>query len=186
MMRSSFLSALLLAAGLCCGGCAEVLTRAEPFREVSCVQRAGISLKDAVAAAEKLGGRAIDSHLHQSHELGCVANRPAIYEVTLLSGRKLSFVSVNTRSGAIESRRDTVTIWERARQLLGTIFESDPEEKAQIALAINLSLGEAITIAESDGGKALKAHVDRRGMKRGYTVKLVERSKLRIAWVEDG
>jgi hypothetical protein len=165
-------------------GCAEALTRVEPFREVTCSQFAIVSLKDAVETAEKRGGTAVDSHFHQSEELGCLVGQPAYYEVTLLSEGKLSFVSVHARSNEIVSYRSQRTIRERIGQFFGTILEHDPETKASLFRSVSVSLPDAIAIAERSGGKAIKAHVARKGAKVGYTVKLVEHSKLRVAWVD--
>ncbi len=167
-------------------GCAEMLSRVEPFREVTCSQFAKISLKDAVETAEQRGGTAVESHFHQREELGCLVGQPAYYEVTLISEGRLSFTSVNARSNEIESYRSQRTIFERIDQFFGTIVEDDPATKASLSRSVSVSLRDAIAIAEKSGGKAMKANIAKKGTKVGYTVKLVEHSKLRVAWVDGG
>jgi hypothetical protein len=165
-------------------GCAETLPQLEPFREVTCLQFAKVSLKDAVETAEARGGTAVDAHFHQSEELGCVVGQPAYYEVTLLSEGKLSFASVNARSNEIEAYRSERTIRERIGQFFGTSFELDAEATASLSRSVSVSLPDAIAIAERDGGKAMKAQIATKNARVGYTVKLVNRSKLRVAWVD--
>jgi len=167
------------------GGCAETLPRVEPFREVTCSQLAKISLKDAVATAEQRGGTAVESHFHQREELGCLVGQPAYYEVTLISEGMVSFASVNARSNAIESYRRKA-IFERIDRFFGTLVEDDPQTKASLSRSVSVSLRDAIAIAEMSGGKAMKANIAKKGTKAGYTVKLVEHGKLRVAWVDGG
>jgi hypothetical protein len=43
---------------------------------------------------------------------------------------------------------------------------------------------QAIGIAERQGGKAMVAWVEAKDGKSGYTVKLVERGRVRVTWVD--
>jgi hypothetical protein len=115
--------------------------------------------------------------------MACLVGQPAYYEVTLISEGRLSFASVNARSNEIESYRSHRTIFERIDQFFGTIVEGDPETKASLSRSVSVSLRDAIAIAEKSGGKAMKANI-KKGTKVGYTVKFVEHSKLRVAWVD--
>ena len=68
------------------------------------MQRAQVSLRDAVQTAEKQGGRAVDAHFRQDEELGCLTDKPSYYEVTLLSRGALRTVDVDARSNQAQLR----------------------------------------------------------------------------------
>src|ERR1700704_3995055 len=103
--RAVGLRIFVLAAIPLLGGCATSLADAEPSKDVFCVQRAPVSLRDAVETAEKRGGgRAVDAHFRQDEEFGCLTNKPSYYEVTLLWRGALETVDVDARSNRAESR----------------------------------------------------------------------------------
>jgi hypothetical protein len=96
MTRFSFLYGLVAVAPVIISGCALNPTEIEPYREVSCFQAARVSLNDAVEAAQRSGGTAIEGDYIQDREMGCIVGDPGYYEVTLLSGRKLTVVNVDS------------------------------------------------------------------------------------------
>src|SRR6266852_6106359 len=110
------------------GGCATALSEAEPLKDVFCVQRAPVSLKDAVETAEKQsGGRAVDAHFRQDEELGCLTNKPSYYEVTLLSRGALRTVDVDARSNQAQLRpREDPSLLKRLSKFLDTLVQPAP------------------------------------------------------------
>src|SRR5258708_23852672 len=121
------------------GGCATALSEAEPSKDVFCVQRAPVSLKDALETAEKQGGRAVDAHFRQDEELGCLSNKPSHYEVTLLSGGALKTVDVDARSNQAQSRpREDESILRRVSKFLDRFAErtaTDPSVASRALLS---------------------------------------------------
>src|SRR5258708_18920668 len=108
------------------GGCATALSEAEPSKDVFCVQRAPVSLKDALETAEKQGGRAVDAHFRQDEELGCLTNKPSYYEVTLLSRGALKTVDVDAGSNVAQTRaREDGSILKRISKFLDRLVERD-------------------------------------------------------------
>src|SRR5258708_32056471 len=109
------------------GGCATALADAEPSKDVFCVKRAPVSLKDAVETAEKQGGRAVDAHFRQDEELGCLTNKPSHYEVTLLSGGALRTVDVDAHSNQTQNRaREDESLLKRISKLLHRLVYPSP------------------------------------------------------------
>ena len=180
MTCSRTLPGVLALALLAVYGCAVSPIEIEPYREVSCFEGAGISLKTAVEAAEKSGGKAIDADYIQDKEMGCVVGQPGYYEVTLLSQGKLNLVSVEARSGRVEPRVAAAT----SGDLVETLFESPTAAKARVVPKVTITLSEAIAIAEKGGGKAMEASIDMNGDRPGYAIKLVDKGKLHMAWVD--
>ena len=177
---ASFLFALPL------GGCATAISDAEPIKAVQCVQRAPVSLKQAVETAEQQGGRAVDAHFRQDEELGCLTNKPSYYEVTLLSGGKLRTVNVDARTNAVEARApDETSVWKRISKTLDRLFER-PATAPGAAPVVPVTLPEAVARVEAPGTKIVAAQLDQKGDRLGYTVKLVEQGKLKFAWVDAG
>jgi hypothetical protein len=167
-------------------GCAASLSQAEPLKDVFCVQRAGVSLKDAVETAEKQGGMAIDAHFRQDEELGCLTNKPSYYEVTLLSRGGLRTVDVDAHSNQAKNRpAGDQSILKRISQFLDRLVESAPPD-ASAAPRVRLSLPAAIDRAEEPNAKAVAAELVQKGGMIGYTVKLVENGRLKLAWVAAG
>ena len=177
---------LVVAAVPLLGGCAVALSEAEPAKDVFCVQRAQVSLKDAVEAAERQGGRAIDAHFRQDEELGCLTNKPSYYEVTLLSRGALRTVDVDARTKQAQSRRrDDPSLLKRLSKFLDTLVEAAPLDTG-VAPRARLSLPAAIDRAEEPNAKAVAAQLEQKDGVLGYTVKLVEDGKLKLAWVAAG
>jgi uncharacterized membrane protein YkoI len=165
-------------------GCATALSDAS--KDVFCVQRASVSLKDAVETAEKQGGRAVDARFRQDEELGCLTNKPSYYEVTLLSGGALKTVDVDARSSQADSRpREDKSLLKRISKLLDRLVEPAPLDPS-IAPRVRLSLPAAIERAEEHNAKAVAAELEQKDGMLGYTVKLVEDGKLKRAWVAAG
>ena len=185
-MRVSGLRTLCFAAIPILGGCATVLSDTEPSKDVFCVQRAQVSLKDAVETAEKQGGRAVDAHFRQDEELGCLTNKPSYYEVTLLSRGALKTVDVDARSNQAHSRpRDDESLLKRISKFLDKLVEPAPLDPS-VAPRVRLSLPAAIDRAEEPNAKAVAAQLEQKDGMLGYTIKLVENGKLKLAWVAAG
>ena len=162
------------------------LSEAEPAKDVFCVQRAQVSLKDAVETAERLGGRAVDAHFRQDEELGCLTNKPSYYEVTLLSRGAFRTVDVDAHSNQAQSRpHEDPSLLKRLSKFLDTLVEAAPPD-AGVAPRIRLSLPAAIDRAEEPNAKAVAAQLEQKDGVLGYTVKLVEDGRLRLAWIAAG
>jgi uncharacterized membrane protein YkoI len=184
--RAAGLRALVLTAIPLLGGCAAALSEAEPSKDVFCVQRAQVSLKDAVETAEKQGGRAVDAHFRQDEELGCLTDKPSYYEVTLLSRGALRTVDVDAHSNQAHSRpRKDESLLKRMSKFLDTLVEPAPVDPS-VAPRVRLSLPAAIDRAEEPNAKAVAAQLEQKDGVLGYTVKLVENGKLKLAWIAAG
>jgi len=184
--RAVGLRIFVLAAIPLLGACATALSDAEPSKDVFCVQRAPVSLKDAVETAEKQGGRAVDAHFRQDEELGCLTNKPSHYEVTLLSGGALKTVEVDAHSNQAQNRpREDESLLKRISKLLDRLVEPAPPDRV-VAPRVRLGLPAAIEKAEEPNAKAVAAELEQKDGMLGYTVKLVENGRLRLAWVAAG
>src|SRR5882672_11682029 len=118
MRRRHFGFTTLVLAAIPLLGCATALSEAEPLKDVFCVQRAPVSLRDAVETAEREGGRAIDAHFRQDEELGCLTNKPSHYEVTLLSRGELKTIDVDAQSNQAQNRPRDESILKRVSNFL--------------------------------------------------------------------
>ena len=183
--RAVGLRIFVLAAIPLLGGCATALSDAEPSKDVFCVQRASVSLKDAVETAEKQGGRAVDAHFRQDEELGCLNNKPGHYEVTLLSGGAFKTVDVDARSNQPQNGTRDESILKRVSKFLDRLVESAPPDP-NVAPRARLSLPAAIARVEEPNAKAVAAELEQKDGVFGYTVKLVENGRLKLAWVAAG
>jgi hypothetical protein len=54
----------------------------------------------------------------------------------------------------------------------------------RIVPRLGIDISQAIGIAEQQGGKAMVAWVEAKNGRAGYTVKLVERGRVRVTWVD--
>lgn len=183
-MRSC-VAGLLITAIPFLGGCVGTLSEAEPSKDVFCVQRAPVSLKDAVETAEKQGGRAVDAHFRQDEELGCLTNKPSHYEVTLLSRGSLKTVDVDARSNQAQNRPNNESILKRISKFLDRFGEPQPPD-ASVAPRVKLSLPAAIDEVEEPNARAVAAELEQKNGVLGYIVKLVENGRLKLAWVAAG
>jgi hypothetical protein len=183
-MKRLVVVALLFASALGISGCAYDPTEIEPYREVSCFEAAKVSLRDAVEAAEIEGGRAIDAAYRQVREMGCLERDAGYYDVTVLIDGKLSLVSVDAASEQIAPRKEQGFGREVGGQFFERLFEGSPEKHAAAAAHMQVHLHQAIDRAEKDGGKVMEARAEEKDGRPGYTLKLVDHGKLRIAWVD--
>jgi|SRR6185503_17888877 len=154
----------------------------EPFREVSCLDRATVSLKDAISAAEASGGRALDADFREDEELGCIRGNAGFFDVTLLTAGKISTVAVNADSRVVASREAQGVM--DALFGGGTRFQGSAADMARIAPRLSLDMIQAIDIAERQGAKVMSAWIDEKDGKPGYVVKLVAGGKVRELWVD--
>lgn len=180
MTRTSIAS-IVIALSLGNGGCAEHLGEFEPFREVACFEGAAISLKDAIAAAEAGDGRAIDADYRQDEEMGCLEGVPGAYDVTLLMGGRISVVSVDAKSRQIGPRAEAGAL---NALLGGGSFEGSPSNMVPLVPRLRIDMSQAIDLAEQQGGKAMVAWVEAKNGKAGYTIKLVQRGRVRVIWMD--
>jgi uncharacterized membrane protein YkoI len=154
----------------------------EPFREVECLARARVSLKDAIAAAEARGGTTLDADYREDEEMGCLQNNPGDYDITLLTGGRINVLSVDARSGEIGPREEAGVM--NALLGAGSRFEGSPADMARLAPRLSINISQAIDIAERQGGKAMAAWIEGKDGKPGYTVKVVEKGRVRVTWVD--
>ena len=173
----SFLFAIALA-GL--AGC-EHIGIFEPAREVECLQRARVSLKQAIAAAEAQGGRALDADYTENRELGCLSNDPGFYAVTLLTAGRISVVSVNADSGQVGPREEQGVM--NALMSGGIRFEGSAADMARMFPSLAIDMSQAVDIAERQGGKTISAWIEAQNGRPGYTVKVVQNSRVRVTWI---
>src|SRR5258705_1264131 len=176
---------LILGAIPLVSGCATALSEAEPLKDVFCVQRARVSLKEAVDTAEKQGGRAVDAHFRQDEELGCLTNKPSHYEVTLLSRGELKTVDVDAGSNEAQRRPRDESILNRVSNFLDELLESAPANP-NVAQRVRLSMQAAIDRAEEPNAKVVAAQLEQKDGAFGYTVKLVENGRMKLTWVAAG
>jgi hypothetical protein len=173
------LAALIPLAGLV--GC-EHAGVFEPFREVECLERAPVSLRDAIAAAEAGGATALDADYRQDEELGCEMGAAGAYDVTLVQNRTISLVSVDARTAAPGPRQPEGVM--NALFGSGARFEGSPAYMAQMSARMTIPLSEAVRRAEMDGGKALAAWIEAKDGRPGYTVKVVKEGRVDVTWID--
>ena len=155
----------------------------EPLREVECVQRAQVSLKSAVEAAETEGGSVLDADYRLDDELGCIRGEPGTYDITLLKNGKVDVLSVDARSASVGSHEDANVM--NALLNSRTYFQGSYSHADMARMRPNMSvtMAQAIDIAEKPGGKAMSAWVEATGGKPGFKIKVVERGRVRETWV---
>ena len=186
MLRVHCQRALFCAMILGLGGCAGALSGFEPAREVVCLTSAKVTLKDAIDTAETRGGRAIAAHYHQDEELGCYSRKPGYYDVTLVSEGNIASVAVDASSREIVQGNGSGSALDRTILYFERLFGGEQTQKNRMAADTHLNLAKAIATAEKSSGRmALKAYLDSKNGKRGYTVKLVDRGKVLLAWVDE-
>jgi hypothetical protein len=156
----------------------------EPFREVECLERAQVSLKNAIVAAEADGGRALDADYRQEEEMGCLRGIPGVYDVTLLRNGKIEVVSVDARTANVGPHEEA-----NVMNLLlggGARFEGSPADMARMVPRMPIAMSRAIDVAEGQGGKAISAWIEAKDGKSGFTVKVVEKGRVRVTWIDGG
>ena len=178
--RPGAISLLLAVALAGLAGC-EHIGIFEPAREVECLQRARFSLKEAVAAAEATGGKALDADYREDQELGCLRNQPGFYAVTLLNAGRISVVSVNASTGQMGPREEQGVM--NALMSGGARFEGSAADMARMSPNLAIGISQAVDIAERQGGKTLSAWIEPQNGRPGYTVKVVQNSRVRVTWI---
>ncbi len=154
----------------------------EPLREVECLERARISLEEAIAIAQQNGGTVVDADYRQDEELGCLRGKAGAYDITVADGPKITTVSIDAASGKPDNRELAEvmsTLFEE-----GLHFEGSPSDMARIAPALSISMSEAVERAKSHGGMALSAWIDRNGQTIGYAVKIVQQGRVHTIWID--
>jgi len=153
----------------------------EPAREVECLARARVSLKQAVAAAEATGGKALDADYREDRELGCLRNEPGAYDITLVAGGRISVVSVNAGSGQVGPREEQGVM--NAVMSGGVRFEGSAADMARLAPGMGVDLSQAVDIAERQGGKTMSVWIEAQGGRPGYAVKVAQNGRVRVTWI---
>ena len=179
-MRRASLVAVALVALMSTAACEHVGVF-EPAREVECLGRARVSLKQAVAAAEAAGGTALDADYREERELGCLRNEPGAYDITLVTGGRISVVSVNAGSGQVGPREEQGVM--NALMSGGIRFEGSAADMARMAPGMSVDLSQAVDIAEQQGGKTISVWIEAQNGQPGYTVKVVQNGRVRVTWI---
>jgi len=134
-----------------------------------------------MAAAEAGGGKALDVDYRETRELGCLQDDPGAYAVTLLTAGRISAVSVNAGSGQVGPREEQGVM--NALMSGGVRFEGSAADMARMAPSLAIDISQAVDIAEREGGKTLSAWIEAQNGRPGYTVKVVQNSRVRVTWV---
>jgi uncharacterized membrane protein YkoI len=179
MIRRFGLIPFVAVALLGLAGC-EHLGVFEPYREVSCFQAARVSLKTAIDTAKTDGGTVLDADYRQDEEMGCLQNDPGVYDVTLFAGGRIVTVSVNARTGQTGPRQEQPVM----TALLGNPVPGSAADQARMVPRLAIDISQAIDRAEAQGGKAMVAWIEANNGRAGYTVKLVERGRVRETWID--
>ena len=154
----------------------------EPYREVSCLAHARLSLTEAIAAAQQGGGTALDADYREDEEMGCLGDNPGVYDITLFGPGEITAVSVDANTGKVGPRQQAGVM--NALFSSGIRFEGSSGDMARLIPGLSMTLSEAISMTERQGGKALAAWVEVRDQKPGYTVKTVQNGRVYVAWVD--
>ena len=186
MTRDRLGVALALGIVAALGGCATSSQHVEPYRDVSCFQRAQISLAQAIATAEQEQGQmAIDAEYNCAAELDCVRGNPGQYRIAFLSEGQVKYVGVCPATGRIQAPVEKGAL----RRILDLDFvfdwpESEMRRSGPIAQNAPVTIGKAVAIAEESGGKAMAAHVKSEGSRANYVIELVDQGKLRVVSID--
>jgi uncharacterized membrane protein YkoI len=191
MRTRTHLSKSLAAIGCCIvlAACATAPVHVEPYRDISCVSRAPISLAQAIAAAEDSRGQTvIDAEYNIERELGCLQGDRGHYDVTLYDDGRLIRASVDAASGVVGPPRKEGVL-ERLLDLdevLNRWPESEMLKGGQAAQSARISLREAVQRIEANGGKALAAHVKTENGVTDYVLELVNEGKITLVNIDLG
>jgi hypothetical protein len=178
----------VLAIGCCFAalGCATPSTHVEPYRDVSCLGHAAVSLVDAISAAEtSLHQRVIDAEYNIESEMACLEGDPGHYDITYYSDGQLKRATVDARTGTVGPGH--------YEPFLRRLFELDvlsdwPESEmlraGPTAEQARTTMGEAVRAAETRGGKALAAHVKTEQEKTSYVIELVNAGRITLVYVD--
>ena len=180
--------AISLAAGILfiASGCATSPGHIEPYTDVACFERAAVSLSQAIAAAETArGGMVIDAEYNCPEEQGCLTGNPGGYDVTFYGNGQLSRANVCAQTAEVRAPRDPSTLGRLVRlEFLFDWPESEMLRAGPAASTANVTMREAIDLAESAGGKAMAAHVKASDERTEYAIELVDQGQLRVVWID--
>ena len=100
----------------------------------------------------------------------------------MLVGGKIDVVSVDARSRQIGPRIEAGVM----TALLGGggQFEGSHANMVREVPKLGITMQQAIDIAEREGGRAMVAWVEAKGGRAGYTIKLVDRGRVRVTWLD--
>lgn len=178
----------VLAIGCCflLGACATGSGHVEPYRDVSCLGRAPVTLADAIAAAEaSLHQEVIDAEYNIESEMACIEGDPGHYDITLYDNGELKRATVDARSGEVGPGH--------YESFLRRVFELDilsdwPEAEmrrgGRAMREAQMTIQEAVRLAETKGGRALAVHVKSEKQKTTYVIELVNRGRVNLVSVD--
>ena len=185
-MTADQLKALVIGSCLFLGACATGPRHVEPYRDVSCLGRAPVSLADAIAAVEaSLHENVVDAEYNIESEMACLEGDPGHYDITFYDNGELRRATVDARSGEVgpghyESflRRlvelDVLSDWPEAEMRRG----GRATQEAQTTIR------EAVRLAETTGGRALAAHVKTEKDKTAYVIEVVNGGRVGLVSVD--
>ena len=174
---------------LCClvvGGCTTARDHIEPYKNISCLGRAAISLADAIAAAEAAANqRVVDAEYNIESEMACAEGDPGHYDVTLYVDGTLRRATVDARSSEVGPGHyepfvrhvlelDVLSDWPEAEMLRG----------GPALRQARTTMRQAVQVAETRNGKALAAHVKTEKQKTTYVIELVNAGRIRLVRVD--
>ena len=185
-MAADMLKVFAIGFCLVLGGCGTGSRHVEPFRDVSCLGRAPVSLADAIAGAEtSLHQNVVDAEYNIESEMACIEGDPGHYDITFYDNGELKRATVDARSGEVGPRHyesflrrvfelDVLSDWPEAEMRRGGPAMRDARTTIQ----------DAVRLAETTGGKALAAHVKTEREKTTYVIELVNGGRIGLVFVD--
>ena len=167
---------LILVTGMLIGGCATEYHHVEGAGDASCIGRAAVRLADAIAATEAtLHQPVIDAEYDMDWQPGCAPGDAGHYDMTLYANGELRRATVDARSGKVRPGHHerpigrvfgiaVVNDWTEAEMLSG----------APAAMVAPTAMHEAVRLAESNGARALAAHIKSRDKTVSYVIEIAE------------
>lgn len=168
---------------LALSGCAT--SGVEPFRDISCFERAKVPLIDAINTAERSQGqKVIDAEYNCAAELACLTGNPGQYRITLFADDRLHRIGICPETGNVQAPVEK-NVFERLIDLdfLFEWPESEMLKGGPTATAAPITMQAAIGIAEARGGKAMASHVKTERGKTRYVIEIVDRGRLQLVSV---
>ena len=152
----------------------------------SCLERAHVSLRQAITTVESEGGRVLDANFRQEQELGCLTGNPGLYDMTLLAGGRIMTVSVDANTGQTGPRVESSAM----SALLGALSFSgnrtvfNEAGMASLLPRLTTTMPEAVRMAEGNEGKAMVVWIEINQGRAGYMIKVVRDGRVRKVWID--
>lgn len=159
----------------------------EPYRDVSCFNRAAVSLSEAVTFAQDAReGLIIDAEYNCREELGCLRGNPGGYDITYYQDGSLERVNVCPVTGTVRPPLEQGMF----QRLLGLDFlydwpESEMLRGAPVLASAPVSMLAAIERAENARGlNAMAAHARTEGGQTYYAIEIVDNGRIELVFVD--